>query len=45
MYYFCFTKLGFKGSGIFYKYLQKTVSKTIRNFEGPELSKMFLNFD
>ena len=30
---------------MFYKYLQKTVSKTIRNFEGPQISKMFIGFD
>jgi len=44
-YYFCFTKLGFVGEGLFYKYLQKAVSKTIRAFEGPHLRHMFHKFD
>ena len=43
-FYYCFTKAGFKGSGNFYKYLQKAVSKTIRAFEGPELRQMFYKF-
>ena len=43
-FYYCFTKAGFKGSGIFYKYLQKAVTKTIRGFKGPELRKMFYLF-
>ena len=44
-FYYCFTKLGFAGEGIFYKYLQKAVSKTIRAFEGPHLRLMFHKFD
>lgn len=44
-YYYCFTKLGWKGDGTFYKYLQKSVSKTIRAFEGPHLGLMFYEFD
>jgi len=44
-YYYCFTKLGFKGDGIFYKYLQKAASRLIRTFEGPQLRLMFYNFD
>ena len=44
-FYYCFTKAGFKGSGMFYKYLQKAVTKTIRAFEGPQLRLMFYRFD
>ena len=44
-FYYCFTKAGFKGDGQFYKHLQKTVSRTIRAFEGPELRLMFYKFD
>lgn len=44
-FYYCFTKLGFKGDGIFYKYVQKAVTKTIRSFEGPHLRLMFYKFD
>jgi len=44
-YYYCFTKLGFKGDGRFYKYLQKCVTKIIRTFEGPHLRLMFYDFD
>ena len=45
MFYYCFTKAGFKGSGIFYKYIQKAVTKTIRAFTGPDLRLMFYKFD
>eukprot|EP00347_Sterkiella_histriomuscorum_P005962 403354597 len=46
-YYYCFTKVGheFKAEGRFYKYLQKTASKLIMNFEGPHLRHMFYKFD
>ena len=44
-FYYCFTKYGFAGSGPFYKYLQKSVSKTIRAFQGPHLRLMFHRFD
>ena len=44
-FYLCFTKIGFKGEGIFYKYIQKSFSKTIRAFEGPEMRMMFYKFD
>lgn len=44
-YYYCFTKLGFRGDGLFYKYVQKCVTKTIRSFEGPHLKHMFYRFD
>ena len=44
-FFYCFTKAGFKGSGLFYKYLQKTVSRTMRSFEGPHLRLMFHKFD
>ena len=44
-YYYCFTKLGFKGEGKFYKYIQKVTTKTIRAFEGPHLRLMFYKFD
>lgn len=45
VFYYCFTKLGFKGTGMFYRHLQKTVSRTIRAFEGPHLKMMFYRFD
>jgi hypothetical protein len=44
-FYYCFTKLGFQGDGLFYKYVQKAVTKTIRSFEGPHLKHMFYKFD
>jgi hypothetical protein len=44
-FYYCFTKLEWKGDGMFYKYLQKAVTKTIRAFEGPHLRLMFYKFD
>jgi len=44
-FYYCFTKLGHVGDGILYKYLQKSVSRTIRAFEGPQLTRMFYKFD
>ena len=44
-FFYCFTKAGFKGSGRFYRYLQKSVSKTIGSFEGPHLRLMFYKFD
>ena len=44
-FYYCFTKIGFKGEGIFYKYIQKSLTKTIRAFEGPEIRMMFYKFD
>lgn len=44
-FYYCFTKIGFKGEGLFYKYLQKSLTKTIRAFEGPEIAMMFFKFD
>lgn len=44
-YYYCFTKLGFKGEGAFYKYLQKSLTKLIDTFEGPHLRCMFYKFD
>ena len=44
-FYYCYTKLGFLGHGDFYKYLQKSVSRTIRAFEGPTLRLMFYKFD
>ena len=44
-FYYCFTKLGFEGDGLFYKYLQKVVSKTIGSFEGRHLARMFYKFD
>jgi hypothetical protein len=43
--YYCFTEMGFKGEGRFYKYLQKCVSKGLRSFEGPHLALMFHKFD
>lgn len=44
-FYYCFTKIGFKGEGLFYKYIQKSLTKTIRAFEGPEIAMMFYKFD
>jgi hypothetical protein len=44
-FYYCFTKLGFKGEGIFYKYIQKAATKLIKTFEGPHLRLMFYKFD
>ena len=44
-FYFCFTKLGFKGEGTFYRYLQKSLSKLIKTFEGPQLRLMFYKFE
>ena len=44
-YYYCFTKLGFKGDGTFYRYLQKALTKVIKTFEGPQLRLMFYQFD
>ncbi len=46
-YYYCFTKLGhaINAEGRFYKYLQKTASKLMKYFEGPELRLMFYKFD
>ena len=44
-FYYCYTKLGHLGEGEFYKYLQKSVTKTIRGFEGPTLRQMFYEFD
>lgn len=39
-FYYYFTKEGFKGSGRFYKYLQKATTKTLRAFEGPHIRMM-----
>ena len=44
-YYYCFTKLGFRGEGTFYKYLQKSASRLIKTFQGPHLRLMFYAFD
>lgn len=44
-FYECFTKAGFAGPGKFYKYLQKSISRTIRAYEGPHLRMLFYNFD
>jgi len=44
-FYHYFTKLGFKGDGMFYKHLQKSVSRTIGTFSGQEISLMFTQFD
>ena len=44
-YYYCFTSIGHYGSGRFYKYLQKALTKTIKRFESANLRLMFTNFD
>ena len=44
-YYYCFTKLGFKGDGTLYRYLQKAGTKLMKTFEGPHLQLMFYKFD
>jgi hypothetical protein len=45
-YYYCFTLAGngFQGDGKFYKYLQKCVTKLIKEFESNHLRLMFVNF-
>ena len=43
-FYYYFTKQGFLGDGLFYKYLQKSVSRTIGQMKGPELALMFVSF-
>lgn len=44
-YYYCFTRANFSGDGRFYKYLQKALSKTIKQFDSGNLRYMFINFD
>lgn len=44
-YYYCFTHLGFKGEGTFYRYVQKAATKLMKTFEGPHLRYMFYKFD
>lgn len=44
-YYYCYTKIGFMGEGLFYKYLQKALTKTIRAFESRDIALMFYKFD
>jgi hypothetical protein len=44
-YYYCFTKLGFKGEGTFYKYIQKVTTKLIKTFDGQHCRYMFHKFD
>jgi hypothetical protein len=44
-FYYNFTDLGFAGDGTFYKYLQKSLTKLIKTFEGPHLRFMFYKFD
>jgi hypothetical protein len=44
-FYYNFTHLGFAGDGTFYKYLQKSLTKLIKTFEGPHLRLMFYKFD
>ena len=43
--YYCFTEAGFKGSGIFYKYLQKSFSKTLRAQDKHTLKYMMHKFE
>jgi hypothetical protein len=44
-YYYCFTKANFSGNGRFYKYLQRALTKTIKQFDSGNLRYMFVNFD
>ena len=44
-FYYYFTHLNFTGDGTFYKYLQKSLTKLIKTFEGPDLRFMFFKFD
>lgn len=43
--YYCFTEAGFKGSGKFYKYLQKAFSKTLRAQDKHTLKYMMHKFE
>lgn len=43
-YYYCFTKMDRYGSGIFYRYLQKALTKTIKEFDSGNLRLMFIGF-
>ena len=43
-YYYCFTRANRYGSGHFYKYLQKALSKTIRRFESGNVRLMFTDW-
>jgi len=45
--YYCFTKAGagFVGHGRLYKYLQKAITKTIKQFDSGNLRHMFIRFD
>ena len=44
-FYYHFTHMNFTGDGTFYKYLQKSLTKLIKTFEGPNLCFMFYKFD
>ena len=44
-YYFCFTQNGFKGDGTFYRYLQKSLTKTIKTFDTGNIRHMFIEFN
>ena len=44
-FYYYFTFLDFAGEGTFYRYLQKSLTKLIKTFEGPDLRYMFYKFD
>ena len=44
-YYYYFTFLDFAGEGTFYAYLQKSLTKLIKTFDGPHLRYMFYKFD
>ena len=43
-YYYCFTKADRYGSGSFYKYLQKAMTKTIKSFVSPNMRLMFTDW-
>jgi hypothetical protein len=46
-YYHCFALLSedFKGDGQFYRYLQKSLTKTIKTFDSGHIRYMFTNFE
>ena len=43
-FYYCFTLIGFYGEGRFYKYLQKSLTKTLKTFQSADMRHMFVNF-
>ena len=43
-YYYCFTRADRYGSGRFYKFLQKALTKTIKRFESGNLRLMYTDW-